>query len=481
MATLAEREVEAAAAALALCKEGVALRLVVPDMPVVDGLPAVIREGAGIAFRRLGKGSSDVNGEVYGGFHSETGHSLAFKATPVLFRALRGLQKAKTWTQALVHNVWNEATALALVAALLKAKICPAFPVVPALWLSEHHRFTNTRLLRRPLKAYMGGGWLEDARAAKRVSRSEVQALADRIHARRAKRAEAGAAKTGAKRQRPAAARSSPSSSSIALLDGLDSSVTSDSHSDVAAGLSLAEAYGHPTISAFTKTPALIFAVEHFDGDLNVFFKLTTLDKSTLGAVLFQALAGVVAVQRYFGMVHYDLHTGNVLYKAVPHQKGHFLHKIAEQDWCVPHVGYVAALWDFEYAHTRHMSRRDSATIRAHQEEKWAKYGWCTDVRRLLSVASRRIPPCYASVLRSIHALLDAIDLKSVKTPEGAIAHLFGGGEEAAFDFRNPPPGMELCLETYDQGRREAVLEALPEALREMVEAAETYEEAEEV
>lgn len=63
----------------------------------------------------------------------------------------------------------------------------------------------------------------------------------------------------------------------------------------------------------------------------------------------FQIFMGIVAIQKYFNMVHFDLHWGNVLIHNVP-KGGYWEYTLDGRKYYLPNVGFLFTLWDFGYA-----------------------------------------------------------------------------------------------------------------------------------
>lgn len=64
---------------------------------------------------------------------------------------------------------------------------------------------------------------------------------------------------------------------------------------------------------------------------------------------LFQIMAGLSAMKRYYNMLHTDFHTKNILIKKVK-PGGYWRYTIDEKDYYLPNLGYVFLIHDFGFA-----------------------------------------------------------------------------------------------------------------------------------
>lgn len=85
-------------------------------------------------------------------------------------------------------------------------------------------------------------------------------------------------------------------------------------------------------------------------GDLRHWLKGKKLSYPELSSMMFQITAGFYALEKYFGMRHYDAHLGNVLAHKLPHKEGVYKYRIDGRDYYVPHFGWLFVLWDFGMA-----------------------------------------------------------------------------------------------------------------------------------
>ncbi len=69
---------------------------------------------------------------------------------------------------------------------------------------------------------------------------------------------------------------------------------------------------------------------------------------------IFQYLAGLVALQRYYGVTHWDTHLGNFLVHPIPIlqavRRPHFEYRLNRKSYFLPLEGNLFVLWDFEMA-----------------------------------------------------------------------------------------------------------------------------------
>lgn len=64
---------------------------------------------------------------------------------------------------------------------------------------------------------------------------------------------------------------------------------------------------------------------------------------------LFQILYAIIAMKRYFNILHTDLHTGNILVNKV-NPGGYWVYRIDGHNYYVPNMGYVFLVHDFGFA-----------------------------------------------------------------------------------------------------------------------------------
>jgi hypothetical protein len=64
---------------------------------------------------------------------------------------------------------------------------------------------------------------------------------------------------------------------------------------------------------------------------------------------LFQIMVGLSALKRYFGMLHTDFHTGNILLQRIP-AGGYWVYTIDNFKYYLPNLGFVVLIHDFGFA-----------------------------------------------------------------------------------------------------------------------------------
>lgn len=105
------------------------------------------------------------------------------------------------------------------------------------------------------------------------------------------------------------------------------------------------------------KSACLLVLNELADGDLTKFLQKKELWSHNNGELisncLFQILAGLYALKKFFNMTHNDLHDQNILVHKV--EKGGYWHyKIDNYDYYLPNLGFVFVIWDFGTVHIPH-------------------------------------------------------------------------------------------------------------------------------
>lgn len=99
-------------------------------------------------------------------------------------------------------------------------------------------------------------------------------------------------------------------------------------------------------------TPCAIIMNELANGgDLQMWCANRNLRQGAAQSMMFQIVAGLYAIRKYYGMHHNDMHAGNVLVHILPasHSSGVFKYRIDGRDYYVPHYGFLFVLWDFGY------------------------------------------------------------------------------------------------------------------------------------
>lgn len=103
-------------------------------------------------------------------------------------------------------------------------------------------------------------------------------------------------------------------------------------------------------------TPCAIIMNELANGgDLQSWCNNRMLQPGAAQSMMFQIVAGLYAIRKYYGMHHNDMHAGNVLVHILPPSHsggagGVFKYRIDGRDYYVPHHGFLFVLWDFGYA-----------------------------------------------------------------------------------------------------------------------------------
>lgn len=96
--------------------------------------------------------------------------------------------------------------------------------------------------------------------------------------------------------------------------------------------------------------PCVLLITELQYGDIYKWLKKerTTLE---LNVMLFQILAGLYALRKYFDITHYDLHGGNILVKKIEKRDGEYIrYMIDGVEYNIPNIGYIFIIWDFGYS-----------------------------------------------------------------------------------------------------------------------------------
>ena len=65
--------------------------------------------------------------------------------------------------------------------------------------------------------------------------------------------------------------------------------------------------------------------------------------------VLFQIMIAIISYRKYFGMIHGDLHTGNVLIHKIP-KGGFWKYTLNGKNYYLPNLGYIFIINDFGFA-----------------------------------------------------------------------------------------------------------------------------------
>ena len=89
-----------------------------------------------------------------------------------------------------------------------------------------------------------------------------------------------------------------------------------------------------------------VFLTELADGDLTAWAKQKARSVDEYKSCLFQLMAGVMALQKYYQVVTYDMKAQNILYHNVP-SGGYWKYRIQNFDYYVPNFGTVFIINDF--------------------------------------------------------------------------------------------------------------------------------------
>jgi len=100
--------------------------------------------------------------------------------------------------------------------------------------------------------------------------------------------------------------------------------------------------------------PCLLVANEMADADLKMYMhdkqKLSVWTSDLVDSFVFQTVAALYTLEKYFKMTHNDLHYGNILVHKV--QPGGFWeYRIDGVNYYVPNLGYIFLLWDLGMIH----------------------------------------------------------------------------------------------------------------------------------
>lgn len=121
--------------------------------------------------------------------------------------------------------------------------------------------------------------------------------------------------------------------------------------------------------------PCAIILNELAQSDLTQWCKNRTLKLEELESMIFQIIAGLYSLRKYYNMRHNDLHSGNILVHKLPQQhedNGVFKYTIDGIDYYVPHYGWLFVIWDFGMA-SIHDPKTGHGVLNA-RNENWSKY-----------------------------------------------------------------------------------------------------------
>ncbi len=90
----------------------------------------------------------------------------------------------------------------------------------------------------------------------------------------------------------------------------------------------------------------LLIPNELANGDLKYLIKEQKLTKRQMTDAYFQIFVAIYCIQKYFSMIHNDLHWGNVLFHKINYG-GYIKYIINNKEYVVRNPGYLMILWDF--------------------------------------------------------------------------------------------------------------------------------------
>lgn len=85
-------------------------------------------------------------------------------------------------------------------------------------------------------------------------------------------------------------------------------------------------------------------------GDMDKFLKNVSVDNDLLINILFQTCCGLATLWNNYGMIHNDLHVGNLLLHTTNLEKGVWEYIIDGESYFCPNLGFLVMLWDFGFA-----------------------------------------------------------------------------------------------------------------------------------
>lgn len=85
-------------------------------------------------------------------------------------------------------------------------------------------------------------------------------------------------------------------------------------------------------------------------GDLDKFLRNNVVDNDLLMNILFQTCCGLATLWNNYGMIHSDLHSGNVLLHTSNLEKGVWEYIINGDSYFCPNLGFLVMLWDFGFS-----------------------------------------------------------------------------------------------------------------------------------
>lgn len=105
------------------------------------------------------------------------------------------------------------------------------------------------------------------------------------------------------------------------------------------------------TENKFKNIGRIIFYNEYINfGNLKDFLNQIKTTNEILFNILFQIMIGIIAIQKYFNMIHTDLHSMNILVQIVK-PGGYWIYKLNNNKYYLPNLGFVLLLHDFGFSH----------------------------------------------------------------------------------------------------------------------------------
>lgn len=115
----------------------------------------------------------------------------------------------------------------------------------------------------------------------------------------------------------------------------------------------------------------------------------------------FQIIVGILSIQKYFGMCHTDLHTGNILVQKVK-PGGYWVYIINNFKYYVPNLGYVFLLHDFGFAwidQKMYVDWHYDQTLSYITKHGWKFYDIFTFTKYLFNDKSYKVPSDFKNVI----------------------------------------------------------------------------------
>lgn len=372
--------------------------------------------------KRLGEGSSAVNGEVYSA--SVHGIPVAVKQQPIPEPHARN---ATTFLsprnkRARTQDTWIEMMGIRCTQALLLDGVCPHFPWVYSILRCPDSTFENDRILNRTVYRYFYQDSVEEAL-------EQATAAVDTL--------------------------------TVGMVQAT------------------------PRLRACLPLPAHVIVMERWEGDLRHLLDTQQLKHWHLGDVLFQVAVAVHALQLHWGAVHHDLHPGNVLFRRLRlTRRGddvpslHWEYRISPRRTMFlqhTHDLPLIALWDFSYMEAPFMCRDSGSKVREKQVSRVSRLGYN-------GVDMQRIVNCVMQLLET-QPWLNKVDpralrlLEKVKTkgaaPAAFLRALYGPNGPWCKTVRPAP--TSVCAGVF---LLDTPLARVPDALRPFYQVTPVPEES---